>query len=693
MEKTFAKSLLAKLVLASSVLWLSGCVTQNFENDEPVVENQANKDDMAATRISLGLGYLKMGNMPQAKLNLEKAKRFAPDMVQVYTAFAHYYETVGEFELTEESYEKALSLKSDDGDTLNNYGVFLCRQDKIEQAEQQFLKAIAVPSYLLVAQSYQNLSACFLQEDDFDKAEQYLEKAILHSPNSSAALFQMVRLQYAKGSYARAKYFQQKFEKNTRRFSAESLALAYKVNIKLANPRVAKNYGTMLVKMFPQSWEAKQYLLNELELIDADNLAKRYQLTQHKTRANSGSKKRVVKLSPNRKAPITSSKKKQTTLAKTNTQATAQATEQIRTKTAQTVAVAAKAAPQVAAQPAVLAANSSSAQNTALVLSSAHESNNVTDTNLQAEEAEPQVTEQVNTEQISAEPLSTEQVANEQVNEEAKVVSNQVVDKADNQATTASAAPEAGESQVEQTNASMNPAQQEVVTASEKSLVTEAVLTEQVLENSQAQASTELDNALVNDAEPTFTQPVPAKRDQPLPEAVIETPTSQAEVTADTSIEASIKEKEQQLSAMLAEQENLVNEAEASQALPEKVAVVEQDDGNELGSGSTELATKDEAPVAKEVVTGQTIDAKTNEQITAVPVQVDSTEVVEQVIDENEEKAEQVLLTHKVSAGETLFAISVKYNVKIKALREWNDISANNKLRIGQELVVAAPNQ
>ena len=161
MDKTFAKSLLANLVIASSVLGLSGCVTQNFENDEPVVENQANKDDMAATRISLGLGYLKMGNMPQAKLNLEKAKRFAPDMVQVYTAFAHYYETVGEFELTEESYEKALSLKSDDGDTLNNYGVFLCRQDKIEEAEKQFLKAIAVPSYLLVAQSYQNLSACF----------------------------------------------------------------------------------------------------------------------------------------------------------------------------------------------------------------------------------------------------------------------------------------------------------------------------------------------------------------------------------------------------------------------------------------------------------------------------------------------------------------------------------------------------
>ena len=180
---------------------------------------------MAATRISLGLGYLKMGNMPQAKQNLEKAKNFAPNMVQVYTAFAHYYETVGEHKLTISSYEKALSIKSDDADTLNNYGVYLCRQDKIAAAEKQFLKAIAVPSYLLVAKSYENLSSCFLKDDDFIKAEMYLNKAILHSPSSSSILFQMIRLQYAMGDYKQAKSFSQRFEKVTRRFTSQFLAL------------------------------------------------------------------------------------------------------------------------------------------------------------------------------------------------------------------------------------------------------------------------------------------------------------------------------------------------------------------------------------------------------------------------------------------------------------------------------------
>jgi type IV pilus assembly protein PilF len=293
------------LIVAIFSIALSACVTQEFEHDEtPVVKNQANNDEMAATRVSLGLGYLRMGNMAQAKQNLEKAKKFSPEMVQVYTAFAHYYETVGENKLAIASFEEALSIQSDDADTLNNYGVYLCRQDQTEAAEKQFLKAIAVPSYVLVAKSYENLSSCFLQKDDFVKAEMYLHKAIMHSPGNSSTLFQMVRLQYAMGEFNQAKIYEQRFEKVTRRFTPESLALAYKVYLKLGQRSTAKNYGSMIVKMYPQSWEAQQYLLNKLELIEADNLATRYKLIQLSLNGSTAkSKKRVVKLSPKKTLP------------------------------------------------------------------------------------------------------------------------------------------------------------------------------------------------------------------------------------------------------------------------------------------------------------------------------------------------------------------------------------------------------
>jgi len=278
---------------------LSACVTKNYENndDQPVVENSSTNNEIAMTRISLGLGYLKMGNTTQAKLNLEKAKRFAPKLTQVYTAYAHYYDTVDEPEKAISSYEKALSLDGNDADTLNNYGVFLCRQQRYVEAERQILKAIDIPSYLLVSQSYENLALCQLKAKNFDKAQLYFEKSIAHNPNNASTLLQMVRLQYAFGEYKNAQNYLRKYEKSTRRFNANALSLAYKVYEKQHNRSIAKNYASMLVKMFPNSYEAKQYILNELEHIEADDLAEQYRLSTEEL-SKPKSKKRVIVLSP-----------------------------------------------------------------------------------------------------------------------------------------------------------------------------------------------------------------------------------------------------------------------------------------------------------------------------------------------------------------------------------------------------------
>lgn len=305
------KNLFNKVITLWLILVLSACVTQQYDNDDAlIVENEASINEMAMTRISLGLGYLKMGNTTQAKFNLEKAKRFSPKLIQVHSAFAHYYDTVGEPEQAIASYEEALSINPQDANTLNNYGVFLCRQDRLKEAEKQFLKAIAVPSYIKVSESYENLALCQLKADQFNKAEEYFDKAITHSPNRASTLLQMARLQYAKGNFLQAKVFIQRFEKATRRFSANALALSYKVHLQLKDLQTAKNYGAMLVKMFPSSYEAKQYLLNGLVEIDADLLAQRY-----RSQLRQQNKKRVVVL---KAKPLKNIRKSDDNLVKEN---------------------------------------------------------------------------------------------------------------------------------------------------------------------------------------------------------------------------------------------------------------------------------------------------------------------------------------------------------------------------------------
>ena len=292
-------------IVAIATIFLSACVTQEYKEDNtPVIANDSNNQEIAMTRVQLGLGYLKMGNTTQAKLNLEKAKRSAPNLVQVHTAFAHYYDTVGEVDQAIAAYEKALSLKSDDADTLNNYGVFLCRQGRVADAEIQLLKAIAVPSYLLVSQSYENIALCQLKNNNFVKAEDYLKKSIEHSPNNVPALVQMAQIQYAKGKYQQAEQYIKRFEKATRRFKPAPLALAFKVYKKQGKTKTANSYAAMLVKMFPQSIQAKQYLVNGLAHIEADTWAEKYhQQNLSKKLKTVQQKKRVIKLSPH-KPPV-----------------------------------------------------------------------------------------------------------------------------------------------------------------------------------------------------------------------------------------------------------------------------------------------------------------------------------------------------------------------------------------------------
>ncbi|MEO9509345.1 MAG: LysM peptidoglycan-binding domain-containing protein, partial [Nonlabens ulvanivorans] len=153
-----------------------------------------------------------------------------------------------------------------------------------------------------VSQSYENLATCQLEDKKFDKAEMYLAKSISHSPARSSSILQMSRLQYAMGNYSQASEYIRRYEKSTRRFTPDALALAFKVYEKMNKRGVAKNYAALLVKMFPNSYEAKQYILNGLQHIEADDLAETYLLTNNLE--SDQPKKRVMVLSPNKKSGI-----------------------------------------------------------------------------------------------------------------------------------------------------------------------------------------------------------------------------------------------------------------------------------------------------------------------------------------------------------------------------------------------------
>lgn len=103
-----------RVILGCGVVLLSACVSStDLEN---------NNIQAADARISLGLNYLFRENWLKAKENLEIAIKYAPNYYRSLNSIAYYYQLVGEKELAEKQYKKALQLAPTNGDVLNNYG-------------------------------------------------------------------------------------------------------------------------------------------------------------------------------------------------------------------------------------------------------------------------------------------------------------------------------------------------------------------------------------------------------------------------------------------------------------------------------------------------------------------------------------------------------------------------------------------
>ncbi|QLE86221.1 MULTISPECIES: type IV pilus biogenesis/stability protein PilW [Shewanella] len=250
---------LSVIVALSSVL-MTGCVTERTYSgtDVPVTEREFDNSAAARQRVQLGLMYLQKGNSEQAKYNLDKAEEFAPNLEDVHVAMAYYYQSVGELELTEKAYRRAINASDATGDSMNNFGVFLCQQEKYAESERMFLRAVKMPKYTRSASSYENLGICSRKSGDLDKAQQYFGMALKYDPRRSVSLLELTEIELELQNYQQAKQGLARYHRVIPE-SAESLALGIEIEHGLNDTEAARKFGILLLAKFPASEEAKQY--------------------------------------------------------------------------------------------------------------------------------------------------------------------------------------------------------------------------------------------------------------------------------------------------------------------------------------------------------------------------------------------------------------------------------------------------
>lgn len=246
------KKLITILLVALPLLW--ACEPTGTRNVKP---GRTTTENSVTANINLGVEYLRRDEFEKAMEKLERARSLDPGYYETYNMLGLLHQRLGQYRQAEDNFKKALRLNGADSATLNNYGQFLCRRERIDEAIEIFQQAANNPLYETPEVAITNAGLCALMNNDKVRAEQYLRRALELNTKFAEALMPMAQLSYETGNYLSARgYLQRYLEVN--KPTPRTLWLGIQIERELGDDNAVSSYSLLLRNNFPDSDEAEK---------------------------------------------------------------------------------------------------------------------------------------------------------------------------------------------------------------------------------------------------------------------------------------------------------------------------------------------------------------------------------------------------------------------------------------------------
>ena len=239
-------------LIAILFVLIGGCATAAPRSSGDSKERKA-----AEINVSLAQGYMKQDKLEIALEKLTRALEQDPSYADAHTVVAVLYERINRPQLAEEHYRRAAQLQPKVGAVNNNYGTFLCRTGRYDEAAKYFDRALDDPFYQTRDVALTNAGTCRMQANHVDAAEKNFRDALALNGNNSEALYQLARILFGKSDFLRARAFLQRYD-SLAQPNPEALLLGRNIELKLGNAREAGEYARRLKSEFPDSDQARQ---------------------------------------------------------------------------------------------------------------------------------------------------------------------------------------------------------------------------------------------------------------------------------------------------------------------------------------------------------------------------------------------------------------------------------------------------
>ncbi len=246
------------LFVCTALSLLAGCVSTTTGTTAP----ESNDADAADVNYQLAIRYFQNGKYELARDRLQHSIKLDPRRGIVWSTLATTYEQLDNLRLAEEAHDKAVRLSPRDFNVQNGYAVFLCRQQRYDDAEAQFARSIKALTNDNPEMMLTNAGVCMMQKPDYEKAEDYFRQALERRPNHGEALLQMSLLEFATEDYLRSRAFLQRY-RGANPVNAGVLYLCVLIEDRLGDERARTECANELLRDFPKSEEARRLLQSD----------------------------------------------------------------------------------------------------------------------------------------------------------------------------------------------------------------------------------------------------------------------------------------------------------------------------------------------------------------------------------------------------------------------------------------------
>ena len=253
------KRLLPALTLTLTALMLTGCAGTAPSTDREIKtdSDQTDADRRAGIRLELAQGYFSRGQFSTALDELKLALQAKPDMREAVNLRGLIYGAMGDAQLAEEAFRRALTVSPNDPDTLHNYGWFMCQQQRWQTADALFDQALSQSTYRAPARTLLAKGVCEARAGRLLVAEKTLLRAFELDPGNPAIAVNLSDVLFRNAEYERARFYVKRVNGQPEQVNAQSLWLQLRIERKLANTGAFDDLSLQLRRKHPQSPETQ----------------------------------------------------------------------------------------------------------------------------------------------------------------------------------------------------------------------------------------------------------------------------------------------------------------------------------------------------------------------------------------------------------------------------------------------------